>query len=62
MKTFLVPSSATEKQTKLSFINILYYYHCLIALAQVVPLANVFLMGGLQQVAQGQEDAFTLHV
>ena len=33
-----------------------------IALAQAVFIADIFLMGELQKVAKGQEDAFTLHV
>ena len=39
-----------------------YYYYCLIALAEAVLIADIFLMGGLQQVAKDQEGAFTLHV
>ena len=39
-----------------------YYYYCLIVLAQAVLIADIFLMGGLQQVSKGQEVAFTLHV
>ena len=36
--------------------------YCYIALAQAVLIADIFLMGELQQVAKGQEEAFTLHV
>ena len=33
-----------------------------IALAQAALNAEIFLLGGLQLVAKGQEDAFILHV
>ena len=39
-----------------------YDAHCLIALAQAVLIADIFLIGGLQQVAKGQEGVFILHV
>ena len=39
-----------------------YYYYCLIAPAQAVLIADIFLIGRLQQVAKDQEGAFTLHV
>ena len=35
---------------------------CFIAFAQPVLNAEIFLLGELQLVAKGQEDAFTLHV
>ena len=41
---------------------LLLYYYSYIALAQAVLTADIFLMGELQQVAKGQEDAFTLQV
>ena len=34
----------------------------LIAFAQVFLNAEIFLLGELQLIAKGQEDAFTLHV
>ena len=44
---------------KILFLLLLY---CPIALAQAVLIADIFFMGGLQQVSKGQEVVFTLHV
>ena len=45
-----------------SFEHYFYSYYRYIALTEAVHIADIFLMGELQQVAKGQEDAFTLHI
>ena len=46
--------------------NMIYTYSfctgSFIAFAQAVLNAEIFLLGELQLVAKGQEDAFTLHI